>query len=134
MTLLAQYSPSFTPSELAAFLAIASFILGLVVLVRKVFGHQPPLHREYVSRADHDKFREETLAELKRHANRRAEIYDEQKMQGEKISALQAEMKAQRADLGELKQQIHDTDKRIDAVPMRTIQLLRETQQLHNAK
>jgi hypothetical protein len=130
--LLAESSPSFTAGELAAFLGIAAFLLGLVLLARKVFGHDPALHMQYVAREDHDRFREETLAELKRHASRRAEIYTLQTEHGAAIRSLQVETTKQTADLSELKAQVKAVDARIDAVPMRTIQLLRETQQLHS--
>ena len=130
--LLAEASASVPPAaELAAFLGCAAFLLGLVVLLRKVFGHEPPLHHEYLSRVEHDRFRDETLAELKRHAARRAEIYDEQRAQGERISALATASDRQTADLAALQRSLEETNARIDAVPMRTIQLLRDTQQLH---
>jgi hypothetical protein len=92
--LLAEASASVPPAaELAAFLGCAAFLLGLVVLLRKV--------------------------------------YDEQRAQGERISALATASDRQTADLAALQRSLEETNARIDAVPMRTIQLLRDTQQLH---
>jgi hypothetical protein len=135
MTILAEAaSPSFTAVEFYSVCGVVVFLLAAVVLVRKVFGHEPPLHKEYVTKADHDKFRGETLDELKRHAARRGEIYNEQKSQGAKLAALQTASDNQAKEVAAIRQQVGEVNDRIDSVPMRTIQLLRETQQLHHAK
>jgi septal ring factor EnvC (AmiA/AmiB activator) len=130
-TLLAETAaPSFTAGQLYAVCGVLVFILSAVVLVRKVFGHEPPLHKEYVTKADHDKFRDETTQELKRHAARRAEIYEEQKKQGEKLARLETATAQQNSDLAAIKEQLADVNERVNAVPERTINLLLDAQKL----
>lgn len=90
----------------------------------------PPLHKEYVSKADHDQFRKETVEELKRHAGRRAEIYEAQKQQGEKLVRLETMVAQQGEDLSALKEQTKELQERITSVPQRTIDLLLDAQRL----
>lgn len=130
--LLAEAAPTFTAAELYTVLGVLFFIGTAIVLARKVFGHEPPLHKEYVTKADHDKHVAETKAELARQTSSRKGIYDRLDSHGLEITAIKKETETQTKDLGELKRQITDTNQRIDSVPMRTIQLLRETQQLHH--
>jgi len=124
--ILAEYSPSFTPGELAAFLGILAFLLGLVVLSQKAFGHNPPLHKEYLSKSDFEAFRLETNAEFKRHAGRRAEIYRKQEDHGQTITRLESESERHTKDIAEAKLAIAEVDRRIDEVPQRTIEQLNE--------
>lgn len=106
--LLAESSPTFTPGELASFLGIAAFVLTLVVLSRKVFGHDPALHREYVTKHEH--------AELK--------------LEVEKIDR---ERRTSVANLhAKIDEQTREINSRIDEVPRRTIELLNSTKQLHD--
>lgn len=132
LPLLAESAPTFTAAELYAVAGVLVFIGAAVVLGRKVFGHEPPLHKEYVTKAEHDKYVTETKAELARHASSRKGIYDRLDGHGLEITAIKKETEGQTKDLSDLKKQIVETNSRIDAVPMRTIQLLRETQQLHH--
>ena len=71
--------------------------------------------------------------QLGRERGARKEIHEQISDLTSKITALQTETKSQSACIADLKQQGMETAGRIDAVPMRTIQLLRETQQLHHA-
>lgn len=99
---LAQVVPP--ADDLAAFMACVTFFLLSAVAIKKLrekspaappqpfLVAQPP---DYVSssqcqahRLQHDKEAREFKDELKRHAARRAEIYDTQKEQGAQISAL----------------------------------------------
>lgn len=130
MTLLAQTLPLSMPDPNSAqsigWLIVALVAIGgAIVLFRKVFGQDPPLHKEYVTKSDHEKALQEIDRELKRHAARRAEIYDEQKLQAENISGLKAEMKAQTDSLADLKEEQSRIRDRIDDVPQRTINILR---------
>lgn len=59
------------------------------------FTVQP--HTEYVTTTAHDKDIKEIKEELKRHAGRRAEIYETQKEQGEQLAALVAKSDAMNA-------------------------------------
>lgn len=59
MMTLAEAGASYTPGQLASFLGIAAFLLGLVVLSRKVFGHDPALHKEYASKDEHNALKKE---------------------------------------------------------------------------
>lgn len=99
---------------------------GAVLIFRKVFGHTPPLHKEYASKTDVEKLE----TELKRHAARRVEIYNEQKAQGEKLARLETATNAQTKDISDLKDAMTDVNKRIDAIPERTVGLLIDAQRL----
>lgn len=101
--LLAQYSPTFTAGELFAFLGIAVFVLFAVVLSRKVFGHEPPLHKEYFTKTEHAEFANAINTKLEKQDAHRSEIRTEQKAQGLQISALQAESTHQTKTLAEIK-------------------------------
>lgn len=59
------------------------------------FTVQP--HTEYVTTTAHDKDIKEIKEELKRHAGRRAEIYETQKEQGEQLASLVAKTEAMNA-------------------------------------
>lgn len=107
-------------------LAVLVVLGGAVVLFRKVFGHNPPLHKEYASKTDVEKLE----TELKRHAARRVEIYNEQKAQGEKLARLETATTAQSKDISDLKDAMTDVNKRIDAIPERTVGLLIDAQRL----
>lgn len=114
---LAQATATYTSGELAAFLGILSFLLGLIVLGRKVFGHEPPLHREYASRTDAAILK--TEIDKVDHERRTSVANMHAKCDGQ-MSALR----------GELNAKIEKLEIRIDAVPERTIKLLRETKDL----
>lgn len=111
---------------LAALFAIA----GGALVLKHLFRADPPLHKEYVSRTEHEKFRDETALELKRHAARRAEIYDEQKRQGERLARVEEANKQQTHDLHVIKTELGDLNDRVDAVPERTINLLLEARKV----
>jgi hypothetical protein len=118
--------PSFTPGELAAFLGIAAFIGGLVLMGKKLFGHEPPLHKAYVDTTEYQRRQDKLDAELVRHAARRAEIYDEQKMQSTKLAALEAESRNQTEALRDIKEEQRAMRDRFDQSSQRTLELLTE--------
>lgn len=118
---------SVTFSQIGAFLACLVVILGIAVAIKLLFTRTPPMHREYLTREDHEQFRKETNDELKRHAARRAEIYDEQKRQGAALAGLQTETSNQTETLKEVKAEQAKIRDRIDELPKRTIDLLRSS-------
>lgn len=99
LLLLAESGTSFTAGQLAAFLGIVAFLLGLVLLSRKVFGHDPALHKEYVSRADHEKLERELKADLAKQAGARKGIYEKIEAQGRDIASLKSETTSQTRQL-----------------------------------
>ncbi len=114
---LVHSTATYTSGELAAFLGILSFLLGLIVLGRKVFGHEPPLHKEYASRRD----AEALIMEIGKVDNERRTS----------VANMHAKCDGQMHALrGELNAKIEKLETRIDAVPERTIKLLRETKNL----
>lgn len=134
-------TPFFTAATLplpdpAGYVAVGWVLASLVglgsavVLFRKVFGHEPPLHKEYVTQAEHARDWREIKEELARHAARRSEIYQEQKAQGEKLARLEVASTRLTADLADLKEQVAAAQQRIAAVPERTIGLLLDAQRL----
>lgn len=108
---------TYTAGELGSFLAIATFLLAAVILVRKVFGHEPPLHKEYASRTSTDLLKTEID---KIDNERRTSVANLHNKVDANIAALRAE----------LTEKIEKLEDRIDAVPGRTIALLRETKNL----
>lgn len=52
-------SPSYTPGELAAWLGIFAFLLGVAVLIKKLFVREPSLHQEFVTKEQHEQLRRE---------------------------------------------------------------------------
>lgn len=95
LSLLAQSIPD--PMQLAGFLGCVAFLVGISVGIKKLLAKdtgpapQPFVvteHPAFVTLQSHDRDIREIKDELKRHAGRRAEIYDTQKEQGAQISAL----------------------------------------------
>lgn len=136
-------TPPATATPSAEF--IGMLVLGLILLTRWLWDYNknrreetaqhepranPPLHKEYVSKADHDLFRTETNTELKRHAARRAEIYDEQKRQSEKLAKLEEATGRLSEDVSTLKNEVREAQDRITAIPERTISLLLDAQKI----
>ncbi len=68
-------APAFTSGQLAAFLGIAFFILGLIVLARKVFGHEPALHKEYAAKTEHEKLEHKVEINEAKNTSARKGIY-----------------------------------------------------------
>jgi Skp family chaperone for outer membrane proteins len=87
----ASASPTFTPGELAAWLGIAVFILSAIVLARKVFGHEPALHKEYATRSELQKMERELKDDLTKQAGARKGMHQ----QIEQLGRDQAKLEAQ---------------------------------------
>lgn len=121
---------NFSPAQLGAFLGIVLFILSLIIGFKKAFGHEPPLHKAYASKDDHDKLVAKMEDEFKRERLSRKGLYEKVEEQGRDIASLQTETEKQTEDLADLKAEMKDTQNRIDLVPERTIKLLRETKGL----
>lgn len=124
---LAQQSPAFSPIQLYAFLGILAFILMMVLLVRKVFGHEPPLHKEYVSRAEHEALVEKIDADLGRERGARKQMHQEIANLQSGVEVVKTQNAQQSAALGELRTEQAKIRDRIDEVPQRTINLLRSS-------
>lgn len=117
MHLFAQHSPTFTAGEVSTLLGIVLFIFTLIIAARKVFSPDPPLHKEYATRMDAD-FLKSEIGKLD-HERRTA------------VANLHTKVEATNAALrAELTAKIEKLEVRIDAVPARTINLLRETKGL----
>ncbi|MBI5693653.1 MAG: hypothetical protein HZC55_26550 [Verrucomicrobia bacterium] len=98
------------------------------------FREQPPAVQTYATKVEHRDLATKLDVELGRERSARKKIHEEIAELQSGVSAIRAETSGQTRDIGELKQQISETNTRIDAVPQRTISLLRETQQLHAQK
>lgn len=124
---------------------IGMLVVGIIFLTRWLWDYNrsrreetqqhepranPPLHKEYVTKADYTKESDELKAELKRHAARRAEIYDGQKVQSEKLARLEVASERQGADLAALKTEMGDLQTRVTEIPERTISLLIDAQKI----
>lgn len=93
--ILAESTPS--AEAIKEWLLVVGFLVGIGVGVKKLLQKAPaatpqPLRvkadEDYVTTTSHDKDIKEIKEELKRHAGRRAEIYDTQKEQGAALAAL----------------------------------------------
>jgi hypothetical protein len=104
---------SYTASQLGA--AIGILLLGLSVIIawRKVFGAEPPLHKEYA-----------TKSELR-------EVHGRIKREREEIDRAFAQQRTDVKGLTDkLDDQTNELNKRIDAVPQRVIDLLLDAKEL----
>lgn len=129
--LLAQTLPE--PSSAAAvgwFIGVLLVLAAGALIFKQLFKSDPPMHKEYVSRQEHEKHRDDMAKELARHAARRAEIYEEQKKQGEKLARLEVSTERQNQDLKTIKEELSEANERIDQVPQRTIDLLLDAQKV----
>ena len=116
-------------------LALAALIAGINQVLRLTdrLKEKPPVHQTYATKVEHGQLQDRLDLELGRERGSRKKMHEEISALQAQVAAVRTDNQNQSRDLAELKGQIKETDKRIDAVPMRTIQLLRETQQLHNA-
>lgn len=121
--------PIYSEREFYAVVGVILLILAVAVML-KMLKREPPLHREYMARAECEKQHADIQTAIGRDAYARKEIYRTLAEQGEKISALKSEMGSQTISLADLKKQIDHTNERIDAVPAKVISLLRETKNL----
>lgn len=110
--LLAQADPS--PAALAEWLKVVFYLLGgigaavgiavgIKALRAKEAETPQPLvikeHKEFLARGEFQAHQEKLDKELARHAARRAEIYEEQKVQAARLATLESETKNQTATL-----------------------------------
>ena len=108
---------TYTSAELGAVMGVLLLLLTLAIAARKVFGNDPPLHRQYASREDADFLKSEI-----------GKIDTERRTS---VANLHLKIDTQLASLRiELNSKIENLEGRIDAVPQRTISLLRETKGL----
>ena len=131
MTHLAQgFTPSFSPSFL--FEAVGLLCLALMILyyAKEIFTRKPKLSEEFVAKTQYEKEREEVRLELQRHAGARKGIYEKLEAQAKTLEGLERTSERQAEDSAELKHEVGKINERIDAVPGRVINLLRETKNL----
>ena len=113
MLLLAQATaPAFTASQLGAALAIVAFLGGLALVLKSLFAHQPPLHKEYATRAEVEKLEKKLEADSAKQASSRKGIYADLEEQGRDVAALKAEF-------GAVKGHLSNLDSKIDQVLLR---------------
>ncbi len=124
---LAQYSPSFSAGQLAAFLGILFFVFALILVARKVFGHEPPLHKEYVLRTEHDALAEKMDTELGRERGARKKMHEDIAALQTGIEVVKTQNIEQSARIGEMRNDQLNIRDRIDDLPRRTIELLRSS-------
>lgn len=86
--------------------------------------------KQVITRDEFEKQQAETKAELARHAASRKGIYERMENQGREIGELRAQSDQHGRMLTDLKGQIEKTADRIDQIPTRTINLLKETKDL----
>ncbi|MBI5768749.1 MAG: hypothetical protein HZA93_13205 [Verrucomicrobia bacterium] len=124
---LAEAAPSFTPGELAAFLGIVAFLLGLYVLGKKAFGHEPPLHKEYAPRTEIEKLEKKIDAGIAKDTSARKGIYGTLDAHSARLAALEADKHTTAEKLGTLDDKIaentaitSDTKAKMEGVAAKT--------------
>lgn len=110
--LIAESATSFTAAQLGAAVGMLAVVLGIIVAWKKAFGHEPPLHKEYALRADHEKLEKKMDEEFKRERLSRKGLYEKVEAQGNAIAAMRASTEAQTKQLTSL-------DAKMDQVLMR---------------
>ena len=134
LTLLAQL-PSPDSAQAIGWLALAIFaaIGGVNQILRLTdrFKEHPPSYQTYATKTEHKDLADKMDSELGRERGARKQIHEQIGELRSDVSAMRTETGLQTRDISDLKRQVADTNARIDAVPARTISLLRETQQLH---
>lgn len=125
--LLAQHAPEFTSGQLYAGVGLLLTLLLVVLLWRKVFVPEPPLHKEYVSRADHTALEERLDVELGRERGARKQMHQEIATLQSGVEVVKNQNAAHSLALAELRSEQAKIRDRIDDVPQRTINLLRSS-------
>lgn len=125
-------SVSFT--QFGVFVGCIVVLLGIAATVKSLFTRQPPLHREYVDRASYEADKKKLEDEQARQSRNRKERYnlEEQREQARAaaIADLKARSEAQGEAIRQLSGEVGEMQGRIDAIPGRTIELLRGTKGL----
>ncbi len=122
--------PAYTPGQLAAFLGIAAFLLGLVLLSRRVFGHEPPLHKEYITRSEVEKIERSLKDDLTEQASARQGMHEQITVIAGEMQALKATNEAQSTTLQELTADTKLNSSKVDQMIGETKQLNTQLQQL----
>ncbi len=125
--IIAQYSPTFTAGQLAAFLGIILFVFALILAGRKVFGQDPPLHKEYVTRNEHESLKKKMDEELGRERGARKQIHQDIAALQTGIEVVKSQNREQSERIGEIRNDQLAIRDRIDDFPKRTIELLRSS-------
>jgi predicted Holliday junction resolvase-like endonuclease len=125
---------SVTFTQFGVFVGCIVVLLGIAATVKSLFTRQPPLHREYVDRATYEADKKKLDDEQARQSRNRKERYnlEEQREQARTaaIADLKARSEAQGEAIRQLSGEVSEMQGRIDAIPGRTIELLRGTKGL----
>lgn len=105
--------------------AIASFW-------RQNIRETPSPSATYATKEEHRDLRTRLDEELGRERGSRKRMHEEIAALQADTKSLRSESEAQTNQLGDLKAQLQDTNRRIDEVPRRTLELLNTTKQLHS--
>ena len=115
--LAAEIAPSFTPGQLAAALGILAFLVSLALALKKLFGHEPPLHKEYVTRIEVAKLEKDLKDDLTKGAVSRKDMHRD--IEGLRIG--QAKLEAETASQT---RQLHQLDSKIENLPEKILRLM----------
>jgi hypothetical protein len=84
----ASSSPTFTAGEFYAVCGVLVFILSAIALGKKIFVREPPLHRQFMERAECEKIHAKVQNDFDHEANARRLIYKTIEAQGKDIATL----------------------------------------------
>ncbi len=117
-------------------IVIVAIIAGINQAMRlfRSFKESPPPHQTYATKEQHRELELKLDAELGRERSARKRIHEEIAALQANVAAIKVATDSQATDTAELKERVAEINSRIDTMPQRIVSLLRETQQLHQAK
>lgn len=141
MTFLATSSPTAPTAEF-----IGLVVLVLILLTRWLWDYNknrreeaalhepkanPPLHKEYVTRTEHERDFKILHDDITQGAASRKRMHGEIDKIAQEQAALRKVNESQTTELGHLRTEIRTVNSRLDEIPKRTIELLATTKKLH---
>jgi septal ring factor EnvC (AmiA/AmiB activator) len=106
-----------SPAQIGAFIACLIVLLGLALTIKNLFQRTPPLHQEFVAKAQYEKDQASVQEEFRRQAVSRKSLYERVEQLGHEQAAIKAETQAQTRSL-------HALDTKIDNLPERILRLV----------
>lgn len=105
-TLLAESATDFTAAQLGSAIGILLLLLTVIIAWRRVFGHEPPLHKEYITRSEVEKIEKTLKDDLTKQAGARKQMHEEiAEIQGD-VKVLKTQGEAQTMQINQVQQAI----------------------------
>lgn len=125
---------SVTSTQIGIFIGCLIVLVSFASALKNLFTRQPPLHREYVDRVSYEADKKKLEDEQARQSRNRKERYvieeSREQARAAAIADLKARSEAQGEAIKQLSGEVGEIQTRIDAIPGRTIELLKGTKGL----